>query len=101
MGTLRYCLTPEMWGPGLCRARVSAPPTGALHATVGGSRVERCCPWTRTMQGFASRAGRPDCGRWCLGEEGSGSGRHCVGQRSPLAERRWLGLVRKEVSCYR
>ena len=75
-------------GSRLVRGRVSTLPTGSPHYAVGGSRVERSCPWTRTVQGFAGRVGRPDCGQWCLGEEGSG--RHCAGLRSPCAERRWL-----------
>ena len=69
-GTLSYCLMPETQGPGLCRTRVSAPPTEAPHGSMGGCWVERCYPWTRTVQGFASRVGHVDDGRRCLGEEG-------------------------------
>ena len=59
---------PEMQCPGLYGARVSAPPRGARHTTVGGGLVERCCSWTRNAQGFVGRVGRLDGGRWCLGE---------------------------------
>ena len=63
-----------MRGSGLCEARVSAPPTGAPHAVVGSGQVERCCLWTWTVQGFASRVGCPDGGQRCLGEVGRGRG---------------------------
>ena len=57
---------------------------------MGGSQVERCCPWTQTAQGVAGRVGRPDGGRRCLGEIGPRLGRHCAGRCSPLVEKRWL-----------
>ena len=50
--------------------------------------MERSCPWTRTIRGFAGRVGRPDSGLWCLGEEEPR--RRCVGQRSLHVERLWL-----------
>ena len=68
---------PVMQGLGLYRVRVFAPPTGAPHAAIGGGQVERSCPWTRVVLGFADRVGRPDGGQSCLGEEGPG--RHCAG----------------------
>ena len=73
-------------GEGVCSAH------GSPYATLGYDRTERCCPWTRTVQGFADLVGRHDCGRRCLGEEGPGPrlGRHCSGRRSPLVERSWL-----------
>ena len=68
--------------------RVSTPPVGASHSAMGGGRVERCCSWTQTVQGFIDREGRPDSGRRCLGEEGPGLRWHCTRWRSPLSERR-------------
>ena len=79
---------PAMRGLSSYGARVSAPPMGAPHATVGGGRVERSCTWTRTILGFADRVGCSDGGWWCLVEEGSG--RHHAGWRSPRVKRRWL-----------
>ena len=70
--------------------RVSAPLTEAPHAAMGSGHVERCCMWTRTVQGFADRVGHLGGGRRCLGEGGSGPKQHCVGWCSPLVERSWL-----------
>ena len=79
---------PATQGLGLYGVRVFAPPTGSPHNAAGSSGVERSCPWTQTIRGFAGRVGRPDDGWWCLGKEGLV--RHCVRRRSPRVERRWL-----------
>ena len=77
---------PKMRGSCLCGARVSAPPTEP-----GG--VERCCPWTRTTQGFIGLVGRPNGGQRYLGEVGSAL------HKAVFSSRKEALVVRKEASC--